>query len=322
MVIVAVSPSRVEPPPRGRKPVDQHGRVDAISREDQRPVLGGDHARAVGVGQQQVVVVGQESHRRRTIGDRGRGASSTSKSSTPCSSVNDRRLGRRRSITARRRVSPDHTWMSLTDAGPNAREVAQHQLVGCGRAWRAGARATPRRRCARPDPTGPTRRAAAPAPAPPRRARPSQAPGGRGRARLGASSAPSSANVRGCGVDQFAAGRRQLPGIDALEPAPEVAAQRPLDHALQHRPQRQAVGAETRWMVERCSAIRTARRRSISSPSCCGAKARDARPQRDVRRHRGLGLHPDELLDHLGHGARERCKSNWRSSRVRLRSGG
>ncbi len=67
----------------------------------------------------------------------GRGASGRSKSSRPRSSRNVTSCGRSRSTTWRRPVSRHHVAASATDAGPNAREIAEHDRVerrfGCER---------------------------------------------------------------------------------------------------------------------------------------------------------------------------------------------
>ena len=59
----------------------------------------------------------------------GRGASGRSNSSRPRSSRKVSSRGRSRSTTSRRRVRPDHAWMSITDAGPKAPQIADDQLV-------------------------------------------------------------------------------------------------------------------------------------------------------------------------------------------------
>ena len=74
----------------------------------------------------------------------GRGASGRSNSSRPVSARKVTSCGRRRSNTSDRRVSPHHSWQSMTLAGPNASEVSQDHPVDATGRWPSAPRARSR----------------------------------------------------------------------------------------------------------------------------------------------------------------------------------
>ncbi len=78
-----------------------------------------DHAGAVGVGEQDVVELGEEPGGAGVPGS-GSGPSKTSKSSRPFPSRNERSFGRRRSRSPRAPLRPDQAAKSAADAGPKA----------------------------------------------------------------------------------------------------------------------------------------------------------------------------------------------------------
>lgn len=106
-------------PRAAHEAVDEHGRPSQI-REDPFAVLVGHDAAAVGVGDEQVVVLRQKRGRAGVSG-LGRGTSGRSSSSLPCSSQNTRSNGRSRSVTSRVLDRPDQACTSLI--------VAEHGQV-------------------------------------------------------------------------------------------------------------------------------------------------------------------------------------------------
>ena len=74
---------------------------------------------AVGVGEGDVVELGEEADRGRGVGV-GAGGVGEVEQLLPASLWKVRNPARRRSVTSRRRVRPDQAWTSMTLAGPKA----------------------------------------------------------------------------------------------------------------------------------------------------------------------------------------------------------
>ena len=109
---------------------------------------------------------------------------------------------------------------------------------------------------------------------------------------------PSAARVRGLRGEQAATGREHLRQVEAGEVAGEGAAQEhPLEDRLDERaqPQRVVGGDEVDGRAHERGPDRAAIDDGVGQLG--RIEARQARPQADVRRQRGLGLQADEVLE-------------------------
>jgi hypothetical protein len=142
-------------PRAAHEAVDEHGRPSQI-REDPFAVLVGHDAAAVGVGDEQVVVLRQKRGRAGVSG-LGRGTSGRSSSSLPCSSQSARSHGRSRSVTSRGLGRPDQACTSLIVAehGQVAHDQRFQREVGLERMAEPGLdRCSGGPSAGVPDPTG------------------------------------------------------------------------------------------------------------------------------------------------------------------------
>ncbi len=103
----------------GHESLDQQRRRHPILHCHTVAMPGIEDSGPVGEPDDRIVIIRQKSRGAGASGS-GSGEFGTSNSSTPCSSLNVTRSALRRSTTSFSRVSPDHVWISRTDAGPYA----------------------------------------------------------------------------------------------------------------------------------------------------------------------------------------------------------
>ena len=284
------------------------------------PALGGDEPRAVGVRQHDVVVLGQEPHRRRRVGiGRARRAGRTAPG--PRSSRNVRSCGRRRSNTARSPVRRDHVGGVGHRRRAEGAEVAEHDVVDRRRAHQRPAEPVlggGRRHLRRPPPHA-ARRHLHEREVVAARVRQRAGVGGRGSA--SASAARSSLPLRGRSARSSSAtastrsrstpsrwgansgwrrssasstgwksgrSRERVVGGDEVDRAPH---DDDADHLAVEQQLRRARRVEVR--------------RAVTTAPCTGSSGL-------------LRLQPDEVTDRVEHGLpRQRSSSSWRASVAR-----
>ena len=208
--------------------------------------LGRDEAAAVGVGEQHVVVLGQEARPAPACRDRagarraGRTARGRARRGT------SRSRGRSRSTTSPQPGQPRPGRDVGDRRRPERGEVAEHHLVDRRRPARAGGRATPRRCVRHLRGAGPRPRAAAPGRARAGSGRRRRAPRRRAPGKRSASAAPSSRPPCGALREELAARRPAPARVDAARAAARSrggGASSRVEHGLDERPQQQRVVA-------------------------------------------------------------------------------
>ena len=288
-------------PCAAQEAVDEHGGLHALAPEQPDHARGAGDASAVVVGQQRVVVDGQEAGRR-GLSRSGSGAPGTSNSSRPSRRGRYAAGAARRSTISRTPVRPDQVRMSITVAGPNAARYRSTSASGVASAssGRPSHVSAPVQRTiplVRHSPRGGTctwARGSGTAWARSLGSLPGQ---------RGPRWARSSVWVRGWAARRAAARRearrdRRRPGLARTVSRGTGR----LQDRLHHRPQGDAVACGDE--VQRGAHQREPHRLPVLDQrlQLGGVEVDEPRPQTDVGILGFLGLHPDEVLEHLGHG--------------------